>query len=53
MNTTQHRAIAEWHIKQAELHEATEDYLCDCPVAHHITKSNTEILQEMGVDYYK
>lgn len=51
MNATQHRAIAEWHIKQAELHETEDGYLCGCPVDHHQTKSNVEILQEMEVEY--
>lgn len=52
MNAEQHRAIANWHIKQAEMHEDNKEYSCGCPIGHHETKSNTEILQEMGIEYH-
>lgn len=52
MNAKQHRAIAEWHNKQADLHETNEEYSCGCPVSHHETKSNVEILEEMKVEYH-
>jgi len=51
MNAEQHRAIAEWHNRQADLHEDEGGYSCGCPVDHHQTKSNVEILQEMDIEY--
>jgi len=51
MTVEQHRAIAQWHQQQAELHEQDDDHSCGCPVNHHETKSNVEILQEMEMSY--
>lgn len=32
MNPADHRKVAQWHLKQAELHEQKEGYTCGCPV---------------------
>ena len=31
MNAADHRKVAQWHLKQAELHEADGGYACGCP----------------------
>ena len=31
MKAEDHRKVAAWHLKQAELHEAAGDYSCGCP----------------------
>jgi len=52
MTTEQHRAIAQWHNQQADLHEEEDGHSCGCPVDHHQTKTNSEILQEMNVEHH-
>lgn len=32
MKAEDHRKVAQWHLKQAEMHEASGDYSCGCPV---------------------
>ena len=32
MKAEDHRKVAQWHLKQAELHEKSGDYACGCPV---------------------
>ncbi len=32
MQADDHRKVAAWHLKQAELHEAKEGYSCGCPI---------------------
>ncbi|MBF0251557.1 MAG: hypothetical protein HQL35_13120 [Alphaproteobacteria bacterium] len=32
MKADDHRKVAAWHLKQAELHEANGDYGCGCPI---------------------
>lgn len=31
MTADDHRKVAQWHLKQAELHEGVEGYSCGCP----------------------
>ncbi|MCW8915144.1 MAG: hypothetical protein OQK24_04730 [Magnetovibrio sp.] len=31
MKAEDHRKVAQWHLKQAELHEADGGYACGCP----------------------
>jgi len=31
MTADDHRKVAQWHLKQAELHEAEGGYKCGCP----------------------
>ncbi|WP_167730148.1 hypothetical protein [Terasakiella sp. SH-1] len=31
MKADDHRKVAKWHLKQADLHEASGDYSCGCP----------------------
>jgi len=50
MKPEQHRAIAKWHMEQADKHDNQEGYSCGCPVEHHKAKTNEEILQEMEVE---
>jgi len=52
MTAEQHRAIAQWHNQQADLHEEEDGHSCGCPVDHHQTKTNSEILQEMNVEHH-
>lgn len=32
MTADDHRKVAQWHLKQAELHEVVDGYTCGCPV---------------------
>ncbi len=32
MKPEDHRKVAQWHLRQAELHEAKEGYTCGCPI---------------------
>ncbi len=41
MKADDHRKVAQWHLKQAELHEASGDYSCGCPA----NEENTRILE--------
>ena len=38
MKAEDHRKVAAWHLKQAELHEAAGDYSCGCPANDENTK---------------
>jgi hypothetical protein len=31
MKAEDHRKVAKWHLRQAELHESVEGYSCGCP----------------------
>ena len=31
MKAEDHRKVAQWHLKQAELHESEGGYSCGCP----------------------
>lgn len=31
MKADDHRKVAKWHLKQAELHESVDGYACGCP----------------------
>ena len=41
MKAEDHRKVAAWHLKQAELHEASGDYACGCPA----NEENTKIIE--------
>lgn len=41
MKAEDHRKVAQWHLKQAELHEASGDYACGCPA----NEENTRIIE--------
>ncbi|NVK17833.1 MAG: hypothetical protein HWE30_03990 [Methylocystaceae bacterium] len=41
MKADDHRKVAQWHLKQAELHEASGDYACGCPA----NEENTRIIE--------
>jgi hypothetical protein len=47
MKADDHRKVAQWHLKQAELHEAEDGYSCGCPA----NAENTRIIEivESGV----
>jgi len=32
MLAADHRKVAQWHLRQAELHEASGEYKCGCPM---------------------
>ncbi len=38
MKADDHRKVAKWHLKQAELHEADGGYSCGCPADEHNQK---------------
>lgn len=31
MTADDHRKVAQWHLKQAEMHEGVDGYSCGCP----------------------
>jgi hypothetical protein len=31
MKAEDHRKVAKWHLKQAEMHEGVDGYTCGCP----------------------
>ncbi|MBL4692599.1 MAG: hypothetical protein JKY92_04645 [Magnetovibrio sp.] len=31
MKAEDHRKVAQWHLKQADLHESVDGYSCGCP----------------------
>lgn len=31
MKAEDHRKVAKWHLKQADLHDSVEGYACGCP----------------------
>ena len=31
MKADDHKKVAKWHLKQAELHESVDGYSCGCP----------------------
>ena len=35
MKAEDHRKVAQWHLKQADLHESVEGYHCGCPADVH------------------
>jgi hypothetical protein len=41
MKAADHRKVAQWHLKQADLHEASGDYSCGCPA----NDENTRIIE--------
>jgi len=42
MNIEQHRKVAAWHLKQAEMHESG-GHSCGCPVNEHYQKIIDEV----------
>ncbi len=38
MKAVDHRKVAEWHLKQAELHESLDGYSCGCPADEQSSK---------------
>jgi len=35
MKAEDHRKVAQWHLKQADLHESIDGYHCGCPADEH------------------
>jgi len=38
MKADDHRKVAKWHLKQAELHESVDGYSCGCPADEQSAK---------------
>ena len=43
MKAEDHRKVAQWHMKQAELHEASGDHSCGCPINPDYQKAIDEV----------
>jgi len=39
MKAEGHRKVAQWHLKQADMHEGVDGYACGCPLMNKAKES--------------